>query len=57
MGYRCNCPAPTPKPFAFIHYSGPDYYLFNRGSVHFIRLNSVDISGTTGTPHYGHVDS
>lgn len=36
------------------HYFGPDYYSFNRGGVHFIGLNSVDISGTS---YYGHVDS
>jgi hypothetical protein len=35
------------------HYFGPDYYSFNRGGVHFIGLNSVDISGPS---HYGHVD-
>jgi hypothetical protein len=35
-------------------YFGPDYYSFNRGGVHFIALNSVDISGTS---YYGHVDS
>jgi hypothetical protein len=36
------------------HYFGPDYYSFNRGGVHFVGLNSVDISGTS---YYGHVDS
>lgn len=36
------------------HYLGPDYYSFTRGGVHFIGLNSVDISGTS---YYGHVDS
>ena len=36
------------------HYFGPDYYSFTRGGVHFIGLNSVDISGTS---YYGHVDS
>ncbi len=36
------------------HYFGPDYYSFNRGGVHFIALNSVDISGPS---YYGHVDS
>jgi N-acetylated-alpha-linked acidic dipeptidase len=36
------------------HYFGPDYYSFNRGGVHFIGPNSVDISGTS---YYGHVDS
>ena len=36
------------------HYFGPDYYSFNRGGVHFIGLNSVDISTTW---YYGHVDS
>lgn len=36
------------------HYFGPDYYSFNRGGVHFIGLNSVDINGTS---YYGHVDS
>lgn len=35
-------------------YFGPDYYSFNRGGVHFVGLNSVDISGTS---YYGHVDS
>jgi hypothetical protein len=33
---------------------GPDYYSFTRGGIHFIGLNSVDISGTS---YYGHVDS
>jgi 3',5'-cyclic AMP phosphodiesterase CpdA len=36
------------------HYFGPDYYSFTRGGVHFVGLNSVDISGTS---YYGHVDS
>ncbi len=36
------------------HYFGPDYYSFNCGGVHFIGLNSVDVSGTS---YYGHVDS
>ena len=36
------------------HYFGPDYYSFTRGGVHFVALNSVDISGTS---YYGHVDS
>ena len=36
------------------HYFGPDYYSFDRGGVHFIGLNSVDISGPW---YYGHVDS
>ena len=36
------------------HYFGPDYYSFNRGGVHFVALNSVDISGPS---YYGHVDS
>ena len=35
-------------------YFGPDYYSFTRGGVHFIGLNSVDISGTS---YYGQVDS
>jgi len=35
-------------------YFGPDYYSFTRGGVHFIALNSVDISGPS---YYGHVDS
>jgi predicted MPP superfamily phosphohydrolase len=33
---------------------GPDYYSFNRGGVHFVALNSVDIDDTR---YYGHVDS
>lgn len=36
------------------HYFGPDYYSFTRGGVHFVGLNSVDISGQW---YYGHVDS
>ncbi len=35
-------------------YFGPDYYSFTRGGVHFIGLNSVDISGPW---YYGHIDS
>lgn len=35
-------------------YRGPDYYSFNAGGVHFIGLNTVDISDQW---YYGHVDS
>jgi predicted MPP superfamily phosphohydrolase len=36
------------------HYLGPDYYSFNRGGVHFVGLNTVDIDDQH---YYGHVDS
>ena len=36
------------------HYRGPDYYSFNRGGVHFVGLNTVDIDDLW---YYGHVDS
>jgi len=36
------------------HYLGPDYYSFNRGGVHFVGLNTVDIDDQR---YYGHVDS
>jgi predicted MPP superfamily phosphohydrolase len=36
------------------HYLGPDYYSFNRGGVHFVGLNTVDIEDQQ---YYGHVDS
>ena len=35
------------------HYRGPDYYSFTYGGVHFVGLNSVDISDQW---YYGHVD-
>ena len=35
-------------------YFGPDYYSFDRGGVHFVGLNTVDIDGEW---YYGHVDS
>jgi Icc protein len=35
-------------------YFGPDYYSFNFGGVHFVGLNTVDISDKW---YYGHVDS
>jgi Icc protein len=35
-------------------YLGPDYYSFNRGGVHFVGLNTVDIDDQR---YYGHVDS
>lgn len=36
------------------HYFGPDYYSFNYGGIHFVGLNSVDISGSS---YHGSVDS
>jgi 3',5'-cyclic AMP phosphodiesterase CpdA len=36
------------------HYLGPDYYSFDRGGVHFVGLNTVDIDDQR---YYGHVDS
>jgi ketosteroid isomerase-like protein len=36
------------------HYLGPDYYSFNYGGVHFVGLNTADI---TDLWYYGHVDS
>jgi hypothetical protein len=36
------------------HYRGPDYYSFTFGGIHFVGLNSVDISDLW---YYGHVDS
>ncbi|MGH9885584.1 MAG: metallophosphoesterase [bacterium] len=36
------------------HYFGPDYYSFDRGGVHFVGLNTVDIDDQH---YYGHVDS
>jgi Icc protein len=35
-------------------YFGPDYYSFNRGGVHFVALNTADI---TDKSYFGHVDS
>jgi hypothetical protein len=35
-------------------YFGPDYYSFNYGGVHFVALNTVDVSGDW---YYGNVDS
>jgi hypothetical protein len=35
-------------------YLGPDYYSFNAGGVHFVGLNTADISDQW---YYGHVDS
>jgi 3',5'-cyclic AMP phosphodiesterase CpdA len=35
-------------------YRGPDYYSFNAGGVHFVGLNTVDVSDLW---YYGHVDS
>jgi hypothetical protein len=48
---------PTHPLFAkgmYRHYFGPDYYSFNRGGVHFIGLNTVDVDDMW---YYGHVDS
>ena len=49
---------PTTHPLygrgMYHHYFGPDYYSFNRGGVHFVGLNTVDIDDTR---YYGHVDS
>jgi hypothetical protein len=36
------------------HYRGPDYYSFNRGGIHFVGLNTVDVDDLW---YYGHVDS
>jgi 3',5'-cyclic AMP phosphodiesterase CpdA len=36
------------------HYRGPDYYSFNAGGVHFVGLNTIDVSDLW---YYGHVDS
>ncbi len=35
-------------------FRGPDYYSFNAGGIHFVALNTVDISDQW---YYGHVDS
>ena len=35
-------------------YLGPDYYSFNMGGVHFVALNTADISEKS---YYGHIDS
>ena len=49
--------SPTHPLFAktmYRSYFGPDYYSFNRGGVHFVALNTVDVRGED---YYGHVDS
>jgi 3',5'-cyclic AMP phosphodiesterase CpdA len=38
----------------FRHYRGPDYYSFTAGGVHFVGLNTADMSDQW---YYGHVDS
>ena len=35
-------------------YLGPSYYSFNSGAIHFVALDTVDVSGTT---YYGHINA